>query len=205
SVLNKDCRVLIPVDDIDLLAPELGYNGVYSRAVHSHAGSYRIHVRIIAPYGDLRSGPGFSCNTSDLHCSVSYFSHLGFKKSFHKSGMCSGKEDTGTFGRILHFKDINLDPLGRLEFLALHLLVLTEDTVGSSQVDADIPSHHPLYDTGDNLFLLTVILIVENLALLLADLLQDHIFGVLRGDSSVLLRLALRSHDLAVFRVGIEL
>src|SRR5699024_10852025 len=111
----------------------------YSRAVHSHAGSYRIHVRIIAPYGDLRSGTGFTCNTSDLYRSVSYFSHLGFKETLHKSRVCSGKEDTWTFGSILHLKDINLDSLGRLEFLALHLLVLTADTVGSSQVDADIP------------------------------------------------------------------
>ena len=119
--------------------------------------------------------------------------------------MCSGKEDTWTFRSILHLKDIYLDSLGRLEFLALHLLVLTEDTVGSSQVDADIPSHHPLYDTGDNLFLLTVILIVENLALLLADLLQDHVFGVLRGDTAELLRLDLHLHDIAGFRVGIDL
>ena len=59
-----------------------------------------------------------------------------------------------------------------------------------TKIYADVAADVTLYDTGNNLFLLrTATRLNCCLALLLADLLQDHVLCVLRSDTAEILGL----------------
>ena len=119
--------------------------------------------------------------------------------------MSPGYQDLGTLGGILDFYHIQLDPLGGLEHLAFHLLVLGQHGVRLAQVDTDISSHIPLYDTGDNVFFFLKILIVDHFALFLANLLQDQVLGVLRSDPTKGFGLNRDPHDIAKSQLAVDL
>ena len=47
ALLEQDCRILIPVDDIDFLTAKLIYDSIYSGTIHTYTCSYRVYVWII--------------------------------------------------------------------------------------------------------------------------------------------------------------
>ena len=55
-ILNENCIVLVPVDDIDLLAAKLIDNRIDSGAVDTNAGSYGIYVRVVGINSHLGTG-----------------------------------------------------------------------------------------------------------------------------------------------------
>ncbi len=63
--------------------------------------------------------------------------------------------------------------------LALDHLVFVKYRVRSSEIDYEIASRVSLHDSGDNVLLLAVIIVIENSALLLAYLLKNNVLSVL--------------------------
>src|SRR5699024_9337591 len=180
-VLDQKRRILIPVDDIDLLAAQLVYDRIDARSVHADAGAHRIHVRIVGPNGNLCSGACLSGNALDLHDSVLNFCYLGLKQTRYQLRMCTGYENLRSLRGVLNFQHIDLDALCGTENFTLYLLVLIQDAVHFSKVDADISSQVALYNTCYYLALFSEVLVIENLALLLADLLENDILGIARS------------------------
>lgn len=85
----------------------------------------------------------------------------------------------------------------RLVSLSLHLLHFVKHGIRLTKIYADVAADVTLYDTGNNLMLLRMELIEYCLALLLADLLQDYILGILRSDTTELLRLDLLTNRIS--------
>ena len=108
-IFDENGRIVAPVDDVDLLAAQFVHDGVDSLSVHSDTCSYRIHIRIIGPYGNLCTGSCFSCNALDLNNTVFHLSHLGLKETFYKLRMGTGYEDLRSFCRILYFYHVKFD------------------------------------------------------------------------------------------------
>ena len=101
--------------------------------------------------------------------------------------MCSGKKDTRSFRCIFDFKNINLDSLSWFKFFTFYLLVFTEDTVCLTEVYADVLAHHTLYDTGNNFFFHSVILIIKNFTLFFTNFLNNNLFCFLSCNTAKIL------------------
>ena len=80
-----------------------------------------------------------------------------------------------------------LSHAGRLKFLAFDLLVLGQQSVYFTEVDADVASYIALYHTGNHIVLFLEVLIKQNLRSYLTDLLKNDVFGILVAIRSVLL------------------
>ena len=111
--------------------------------------------------------------------------------------MGSGNGDSRTAVGVLNLQHIQTDALGRAELLGLDLLVLGEHGVNLAQVDIVIMVDIALYHTGNDILLLAVPVLEQGLSLLLADLLKNHVLRVLRCNSSELLRVDGKTHDVA--------
>ena len=85
--------------------------------------------------------------------------------------MCSGNKHSRSFGGRFYFQDINFDSLCWLEYLAFYLLILCEDGIHFTEVDAHILSNITLNDTCYDIFLFAVVLIKKNFSLFLTDFL----------------------------------
>ena len=118
--------------------------------------------------------------------------------------MGSGYQDLGTFRGILYFQDINLDPLCRFEYLCLYLFVFCQDGICLSQVDAVVPSHISLNDTGHYILFFCIIFIKDHFPLFFPDFLKDHIFCVLCGDTPELFGFDLYIYDVPQVILGIH-
>ena len=68
------------------------------------------------------------------------------------------------------------------DHLARDLLVAADDSLGASEVDDDVAELDALDDSGDDLSDAVLELFMLALALGVADLLEDHLLGGLRGD-----------------------
>ena len=93
----------------------------------------------------------------------------------------------------------------RMEFFSPDLLILSEDRICLAKIDADIFAHDTLYDTCNDFFLHSVVLIVKNFALFLTDLLKDDVLSILCCDTSEFLGLDLNFDHVSEFCVGIDL
>ena len=183
-ILDQKRRVLIPIDDIDLLSAQFIDNGIDTRAVQPDTCAHRIYVRIIGPDCHLRTRSCFAGNTLDLYGSVFYFRNLRLKQAFHQFRMGTGYEDLRSFRCIFHFHYIQFDTVSRFEHLAFHLFVFCQHRIGSSEIDTDVLSDITLYHTGHDIFFFFKILIEDRFSFFLADLLQDQVLCILRCDPS---------------------
>jgi len=91
----------------------------------------------------------------------------------------------------------------RMEFFSSDLLILSEDRICLAKIDADIFAHYSLNNTGYYFFFDSVVLIVENFALFLTDLLKNDVLCVLSCDTSEFLGLDLNFHNIADLCVGV--
>ena len=69
-------RVLVPLDDVDLLALQLADHGLHALAAHADAGADRIDGGVLGDHGDLGPGAGIARHRLDLHDAVVDLRHL---------------------------------------------------------------------------------------------------------------------------------
>ena len=113
--------------------------------------------------------------------------------------MGSGNCDSRSLLCILHFQDIELDVLGRLEFFSLYLLALLENCIDLAQININVMPHIALNNSCHHVFFLAVPLIKQGCALLLTDLLENYIFRVLRSDTAKFLGINIHTDNVAVY------
>ena len=103
---------------------------------------------------------------------------------------------------LVHLDQEHLDPLAGPVALVRHLLASRHDRLGLAQLDDDGPRIGALHDAVQHLALLVVKLLVDRIALVVADALQDDLLHGLRGDAAEVLRGALDANLVADPRVG---
>ena len=118
--------------------------------------------------------------------------------------MGSGNQNPRSFGGIFNFQDIHLNPLRRLEYLALYHLVFIENGVYLAQVNAHIPAEIALHHACHHIPFFSVILVVEDFALFFPDLLKNHVLCVLGGNAPKLLGLNRHIYNVSQLILGIH-
>ena len=79
-VADEASGISVPGHDVDLFAAKLLNHGLHPRAFHSHAGAYRVDVRVPAAHGVLRARPRLPGGGHDAHDALVDLGHLHFEE-----------------------------------------------------------------------------------------------------------------------------
>ena len=104
--------------------------------------------------------------------------------------MRSRNRDAGTLRRVLDFDHIEFDVVGRMEHLTLHLLRLRQHGIAFSEADGNAVAVdiQTLHDTSHQIMLFFKVIVIDDLPLFFANLLQNHILCDAARDAAKLPR-----------------
>src|SRR5690606_24335325 len=105
---------------------------------------------------------------------------------------------------LLNVDQITGDAIARTEMLAWKLFARRQDGVGAAQVDDEATFFDPAARSRDELAFTDIELFVQNVALGIPDLLDDHLFRGLSGDAAELGGVELHADAVADFDVRIQ-
>ena len=134
---------------------------------------------------DLRAVAGLARDVGDLDEAVGDLRDLELEELLDQLGVAAGDDDRRTLRRGRDLLDHGLDALGVVVALALDLLGLGQQRLDAfAQLHERVAGVGLLHDAGDQLADPVAVLLVHHVALGLADALQDHLLGGLRGDAA---------------------
>ena len=180
-----------PGNDVDLLALLFVDHRLHARAAHADASADRIDRGIVRHHRDLGARARITSDRLDLDDAVVDFRHFLREQPGGELRMGAGQENLRAAGLAPDVIDIGADAIAGPEHLAGDQFVAAHDRfarAGAAEIDHDIAVLDPLDRAVDDVadaILVDVILLV---ALRLADLLHQHLFGSLGGDASVVER-----------------
>ena len=119
---NEPCRVLIPLDDVNLLALELIDNLTDTRSSRSDTSPNGINVVIVGGNGDLGPMTSLSRDGLDLDVPVHELRNLELKKGSDEFGMAARHDDLRTFTFAPNLENPRLDPVSAFETFVGDLL-----------------------------------------------------------------------------------
>ena len=152
--------------------------------------------------GDLGAQTRLAGDLHDLDRAGEDLRHLQLEEAADQVRVGAGDDQLRTALVLVDLDQEHLDPLAGPVALGRHLLASRHDRLGLAQLDDDRPRIGALHDAVEDLALLVVKLLVDRVALVVADALQHDLLGGLRGDAAEVLRGALDADLVADLRVG---
>ena len=142
---------------------------------------------------------GLARDGLELDDAVDDLGHLELEEPLHETGVRARHDDLRALGRLAHLDDVGLEAAAVVVVLVLHLLGLRQQRLDLAEVEQRVAGVGLLDDAGDDVALAAGVLLVLHLALRLADALEDHLLGGLRGDATeVVGRVVPLARDVAV-------
>ncbi len=169
--------------DVDLLAAQLVDDLAHTHAPRADARADRVDVLVVRRDRDLGPVSGLARDRADLDDTVDELRYLEFEEAAHETGVRARNDDLRALGRLAHLDDVGLHARAVVVAVARDLLGLWQQRLHPAQVEQGVAGVGLLDDAGDDVALAARVLLVLHLALGLADPLQDHLLGGLRGDA----------------------
>ncbi len=119
----------------------------------------------------------------DLHDAGADLGHLELEEPLDQPGVGAAHHDLRALGRLADLDDVGLEAGPVLVALVGHLLGLGQQRLHLAEVEERVAVVGLLDDAGDDVALAARVLLVLHVALDLADPLEDHLLGRLRGDA----------------------
>ena len=198
-------RVLVPLNDVDLLALELVDDVLYTDASEAYAGANGVDAVLTGPDGDLAAGAGLPGDGYDLHGAVIYLRHLHLEQAPQQPLVGPGDDKLRPPAGPLHALKQHLYLLSGPVPLVHHLLGHGQDGLGAAKVDDHQPRLDALDVDCEDLAFFVGELLVDELALRLSQPLHHHLFGGLGGDPSGGVGYGLRRDGIAQLHAGLDL
>ena len=181
-------RVVVVRDDVDALAAQLADHHAHARAARADAGADRVDAVGVRDDGDLAAAgdglavaaavAGLARHLLDLDEAVGDLGHLELEQLAHELLAAPRELDLRTLGRLLDAHDDGLDARAVLVVLGLDLLAARQLGLDAAQLDQRVVARVALlHDAGDELADAVDVLLVHEVALGLADALQDDLLG----------------------------
>ena len=207
GVHGEDADVLVPFDDVDLLAVELVDDGLDAAAAHADAGADGVDLGIEAAHGELGAETGVA---GDAHDFDDAFLHLGDLLHEQRPDEVHGGAGEDDAGRalvllVLDAQQQRAELLGLVEVVRRQLVLAVEDRLAAAFDLADaVATAHLLDGGGDDLADLGQIALVDDFALRVANVLHERLLGGLRGDAAEVARRGLDLDHVARLGVGLD-
>ena len=177
---HEDHRVLAPGHDVDLLAPQLPDDGLDAGALDPNARADRVDLVVVADHGDLGAGAGLARDSLDLDDLLRHLRHLGLEEAAQEFRMRPRQDDLRAARELVDRDDVGLDVVALVVAVARDLLARRKDRLRAVELHVDVPTIDLLHRPAHHLPHAVVIVLVDPLALRLADPLHEHLLG--RGD-----------------------
>src|SRR6185436_7448233 len=182
AVGDEGNRVLGPFDDVDLLAAELADDRLHAGALHADAGADRVDVALARHHRDLGAVARFAHRAADHHRAVVDLRHFLLEQLDQQRRVGARQHDLRTLGAAVDPFDHGADAVARGVTLGARLLLARQHRFDAADLEDDVPVLEALHGAVDHLADPLVVLGEDVLPLGLADFLEDHLLGGLRGD-----------------------
>ena len=188
---------VIPGNDIDLFALQFVHNGLHARTAHTDTGTDRVDRVIVGDHADLGTAAGVTGDGLHFDDAVVNLRYFLSEQLGHELGRGTGQEDLRATGFRAYIADVTADAVAVAERFARDQLIAAHDGFGPAQVHDHVAVFGTLDDAVDDFADAVLEFFVLTLALGIADLLDDHLFGGLSGDAAKVHRRQRVSHVVA--------
>src|SRR5213075_1309589 len=170
--------------DVDLLAAQLADDRLHARALHADAGADRVDVALAAEHRDLGTLAGGADGGLDHHRAVVDLRHFHLEELDQQARIGAREHDLRSLGLLVDVGDDGADALALAVALVARLLGARHGGLGAAEVDDDVAALEALDGAVHDLAHAVDVLVVDLLALGLADALVEHLLGVLGRDAA---------------------
>ena len=188
----------VPRDDVDALAGELVHYVPDARAANADAGALRVDACVVRRDRDLRAEAGLADDVLDLDDPVGDLGDLEREELLHEVRVRPREDDDDLLALLLDVQDVGADAVARAVVLVEDLLLPGEHTLGAAEVHDDAAALEPLHGPRDERLELRLVVVVDDVALGLADALGHDLVGRARRDPAE----AVERQRLALFLGG---
>ena len=193
---DEDAGVVAPRDDVDLLARQLGDDGLDARAALADGGADRVEALLARGDGDLGAAAGLAGDGLDLDRAAVDLGDLELEQALEEVLVRPADEDLRTLGRAADLEHERLDVLADAVVLEHRLLGRGKDGLDVLPTSRMIAARLDAVDRArDELAFAAGELVEDLLALDLADALEHDLLGGLGADAA---------EDVAVELLGLD-
>ncbi len=197
----------VPFDDVDLLAGQFVDDVLNAQSALAHATAHGVHIGDGGDDGGLAACAGFAGNGLDLDHAVAHFRNLLLHEAAEEIAVCAAELDDRAACALVHVDDEDLEIVAAAQFFGADLILFHHEDfvlVVEEQGDGARGHIHAAHLRGEDFAHLVCEILVDCVALGLANALQDDLFGGLRGDAAEVVGLGVDLDDVAQFDAGDE-
>ena len=196
GVGDEGLEVLVPANDVNLLALKLVNDTLDAVAAHADAGAHGIDALLARSHGYLAAEARLAGDFLDFHHPVVDLRHFHFEQPLQQVLVGARNDDFGAPWGPAHVEDVDLQPLAFTVPLGGHLLFQGQNGFHPAQLhDPDAPWLHLVQYAGYYVLCASQEFLEGFLPLRLAQALQYNLFGGLGGDTTGLVRQLFRGGD----------
>ena len=184
TIDDKGGGIPRPLDDVDLLALQLADHRLHARAAHADAGADRINAGIVGKHGDLGARAGVAGDRPDFDDAFVDLRHLLGEQLDHELRVGARKEHLRPARLFAHVDDVGAHPIAGVEVFARNGLFAAQQRLGTVEIDDDVAELDAFDQAVDHFADAVLELVVLAFALGFANLVHDHLFRGLRGDTA---------------------
>src|SRR5204862_3128378 len=178
---DEASRLVVPRDDVDLLAAKLRDDHAHAGAAWADARADRIDALGMRLDRDLRAVARLAGDAADLDEPVGDLRHLELEQRLDQLGIAAREDHLRALRAAPHLGDDRLDARALLVALAVDLLRARQQRLDLAEVDENVVAIAGLLDDArDDLADAVYVLVVHHPPLLLADPLEDDLLRRLR-------------------------
>src|SRR5687767_1302623 len=196
--------LLVPLDDVDLLATQLVDDRLHAESALTDARAPRVDARLPCAHGDLGARSRLARDTDDLHLAVVDLRHLELEQALHQILVRTADHDLWPAQSASDLDDHDLAMLADEVALVRRLVGAWQDRLGLAELHDRGARLEPADLAVDDVALAVRVLREHLLALGLAQGLLDHLLGGLRADTPEGRRGLLERNDVAELNVGLD-
>ena len=186
-MLNKDCRIFIPLYNVNLFTAEFIHYSIDTCPIHTYAGTYCVDIRVSAIHCDLGTGTGFTGYTLNLHNTALDLCNFCLKQTFYEFRMRTADHNSWSSRCVFYFRNINTNLFMRTETFCFYLFLFCQNRIDFSNIYRVISIGITLNRSCNNIFFFCIILIIQNFSFFFANFLYNNLFCLLRGNTSEVL------------------
>src|SRR5438552_8948434 len=138
-LLHEDDRVVVPLDDVDLLAAQLADDRLHAGALHAHAGAHGVHVLLAGDDGHLGPLPRLPDAAPDLDGGVVDLRHLHLEELDEEGGIGAAHHHLRALRRLQDLDDGHPHAVAGLVGLGAALLLAGQEGLGAAEVHHEVP------------------------------------------------------------------
>jgi hypothetical protein len=200
---DEDRGIGVPLDDIDLLILELIDNELDARSALANTGPHRVNPGLQRGDRDLRARARLTGDRLDLNLALLNLGHLDLEQAPEHVLVGAAQQNLRPAQAALDLGHVRAHTLLRLVLLARNPLLAQQNALGPAKVDHQRGWGDAGDDAIDDLAFPLGKLAELKITLGLAQLLHDHLLGILGGNPAKVLGRHIDEDDIADFRLGL--